>query len=238
MDDIKISQKEASKFAERLYTKVGKLHEQLREENKNVDNETLTRLFRLLPKRLDGKSVLDAGGGSGVFTQLALDRGAKRAVCLDISNTMLSFAKKRKRQFKLKRMEIIIRDLTKTKFRSSSFDIILAIYSLPHIADLKKTFSEFARILKRGGLVFIASDYYKTKNPKLIGTQIRYVVGGVNLDGIIQTKHDYTNSMKESGFKIKDFYIVKKAHGLSVSSKYKHKKDVVQHTFSAVVIKS
>lgn len=229
-----ISQREASKYAANLYNKIGVWHEKLRESDKKIDSEILTRLFKLLPSKLNGKTVLDAGCGSGIFSQMLLEKGAEEVACVDVSDKMLRLAKHRKSANKLKQMKILKRDLTETKLKSNSFDIIFAIYSLPYISDLEKAFWEFSRMLKNKGLIFVASDFYQIKQQRLRGTKIKYILGGFKITGILHTKEDYTTLAKKEGFYVKDFFVVKKAHGLKVDPTYKYKKLVKQFTFGAV----
>lgn len=232
-----ISQKEATKYASKLYDKIGAWHEKLRDGDKKIDGEVLTRLFRALPANLKDKKVLDAGGGSGVFSQMLLEKGVKEVVCIDVSEKMLQFARRRKTSNNLKQLKILKRDLSETKLKNNHFDIIFAIYSLPYISELDKTFKEFARVLKVGGLVFVASDFYNIKKDNLRGTQIKYMLGDIKMAGILHTKEDYTETAKNAGFSIKDFFVVEKAHGLKIDPSYKHKKLVKQFTFGSLLQK-
>ena len=92
---MKIPQVKASRCIRRLYNKIGAEHEKIRDKGE-IDSEVLGKLLTFLPKNLSGKIVLDAGGGSAHFSQLALKRGAKKVICMDISDFMLRLARKRK----------------------------------------------------------------------------------------------------------------------------------------------
>ena len=231
-----LSQKVFSQQAARLYNKIGLRHEKLRAEDKKIDQE-ITRLFKFLPKNLRGKTVLDAGCGSGIFSQALLKRGAERVICLDISEAMLNLARRRKRKFKLEGLHIVRDDLTRTKFKSKSFDIILAIFSLPYIIDLENIFKEFRRILKDKGLVFIASNYFRIKRESLLHTKVKYILGDIKLIGIIHTIEEYLDTAESNRFLIKDFFTNKEPHGLKINPSYKDKNLVKIHSFSAVLTK-
>ncbi|MDO8600839.1 MAG: class I SAM-dependent methyltransferase [bacterium] len=231
------SQKEASRHAEGLYNTVGAWHEKLRKSDKKIDSEVLTRLFKFLPRNLSGQVMLDAGCGSGIFSELLLKRGAKKAVCVDVSDAMLKFARKRKKAASLRGMDIRKKDFTKTGFPDKTFDLIIAIYSLPYVVDVKKVFKEFSRLLKIGGLLFIASDFYKIKKSSLRGTKIRYLLGEMPLTGVVHTKDDYLKAATLNKFSVEDFFVVEKAHGLRIDPSYKYKNFVKQYTFSFVLQK-
>ncbi|MEX1997829.1 MAG: methyltransferase domain-containing protein [Candidatus Andersenbacteria bacterium] len=225
-----------SKEAEILYDKVGFGHEDLREVGE-LDSEVLSQLFEKLPQDLDGKVILDAGGGAGLFSQMVLERGAEKVVLIDISSKMLNFAKKRKEEHQLDKLEINKGDLLDTKFDSDSFDIILCIYALPHVSDIQDAFKEFSRVLKEGGLVFLASDFYTIDDMSLHGVKTNYKIGDVRLFGFAHTKDDYLQAINENGLETQELFVVDDAKGLSIDPSYEHKNKMQIHTFGAVLYK-
>ncbi|MDD5251992.1 MAG: class I SAM-dependent methyltransferase [Patescibacteria group bacterium] len=228
-----IPQKQASRSAKRLYRRIAREHEQLRADDKMIDNEVLTRLFKLIPARLNGRAVFDAGGGSGAFSQMLLERGDSSAVCLDISDEMRALARRRKKEAGLKKMRIVAGDLVNTGLKGKQFDIIIAVYSLPYVSEMERCFAEFARLLKPGGQLFVASDFYELKKPELRRTFIKYLLGDIKMTGIVQTKADYARSAEQNGFTMKRFFVLKKAHGLKIDPNYRFRIFVTQRTFGA-----
>jgi len=54
-------------------------------------------------------------------------------------------------------------DLTKTRFRSSSFDVLLCVSVIEHEVNLDSFFKEASRLLRRGGTLFVSTDYWEPK---------------------------------------------------------------------------
>jgi ubiquinone/menaquinone biosynthesis C-methylase UbiE len=225
---------QGAKLALELYDRIGAQHEEIRGEGK-IDNEVLSRLFKFLPRDLHGKVVADMGGGSGAFSEFALSRHARKAILVDVSDRMLLFARNRKRQRHLRNLEIRKADLTVSKIKSHSVDIIFSIYSLPHVFDIGKAFKEFNRILKKGGFVFVASDFYAVKRKDLIGTKTSYLIGKIKLFGFAHTKADYLKVLRDNDFLVKEFFVVKNAKGLRIDPNYRYKKLMRIYTFGAYI---
>lgn len=97
---------------------------------------------------LDGKRVLDAGCGPGVYSEDLLRRGAV-VTSIDISDRMLEHARKRLGPD----ADIRLVDMTKPLdiFQADEFEFINAPLCLDYIEDWRSLFSEFCRMLKPGG---------------------------------------------------------------------------------------
>ena len=54
-------------------------------------------------------------------------------------------------------------DLTQTPFPAQSCDCAISMSTIEHGVDLESFFSEAARILKRGGLLLVTTDYWEKK---------------------------------------------------------------------------
>ncbi len=234
---MKIPQIKVSRCIRRLYNKIGAEHEKIRDDGE-IDSEVLSKLLTFLPKNLSGKIVFDAGGGSGHFSQLVLERGAEKVICMDISDFMLRLARKRKTKSNLVKLEVKKGDFTKTKLPNNSIDIILSIYSLPHVSDINQAFKEFSRTLKPKGLLFLASDYYDVSKKSLAGREVLYNLGKIKLIGFIHNKAEIQQSAYRNYFSQKQFFTVKKPKGLSVSDNFQWKQFVKIHSFGAVFIKN
>lgn len=109
----------------------------------------------LIPE-VEGKRILDAGCGTGVYTDWLLDHDAD-VVGFDASEQMLKHARNRVGN------EV---DLHQAALEEplqfadpDSFDGIVSALALGYVQDLGKPFSEFARVLKSGGFVVFSTGH-------------------------------------------------------------------------------
>jgi SAM-dependent methyltransferase len=117
--------------------------------------------FSLLPD-VAGLYVLDAGCGSGIYTEWLLDHGAAVVAC-DVTPEMIDIARQRVGD----RAEFHVADLSQplTFAGSTRFDLIVSPLVLDYIADWLPVFEELYRVLKPGGLLVFscghpASDFF------------------------------------------------------------------------------
>jgi len=98
-----------------------------------------------------GMKVLDVGAGTGVISLLSQeivgDDGV--VVALDPSKGMLSEAK----ASGVKRTTMGLGEAL--PFPDDSFDMLTMGFALRHVADLRKTFEEYRRVLKPGGKILL-----------------------------------------------------------------------------------
>jgi SAM-dependent methyltransferase len=101
----------------------------------------------LLPD-VDGRRVLDAGCGPGVYAEWLLDHGAE-VVAVDVSPKMVAFARARVGD----RCEVRHADLGQPLdfLADESFDLVLSPLVLSYLADWHGPFREFHRILRPAG---------------------------------------------------------------------------------------
>lgn len=101
-----------------------------------------------LPKNAN---VLDAGCGPGTFTQLFTDADM-HVIGIDLSDNMLTIARKNVPNARFQKM-----DISELTFPDTSFDGIIAAYSLIHIPtrQVPKVLHGFRRVLKPNGLLCV-----------------------------------------------------------------------------------
>jgi len=94
--------------------------------------------------------ILDMGCGSGVFTSF-IKKAFKnsKVIGVDISKGCIERARK-----EYPKIEFVIDDVEKTKFKSNSVDVIWYSGILHHFPDFTKVATEAFRLLKPGGLFF------------------------------------------------------------------------------------
>jgi ubiquinone/menaquinone biosynthesis C-methylase UbiE len=119
------------------------------------------RLF-YSPEEVRGKSVLDAGCGTGIFSIIFARNGAGRVVGIDISPGSLETAKGLKERFNLSNAEFRLQDMLRLPFADAVFDIVWAWGTVHHTTDPLRAVSELIRVLRPGGSLFLAV-YKRTK---------------------------------------------------------------------------
>ncbi len=105
----------------------------------------------LLPD-VEGKQVLDAGCGPGVYSELLIGRGAE-VIAIDVSPAMVELAKARLGEL-VNVLQVNLEEPL-TFAESASFDLIISPLVLDYISDLPSIYKEFYRVLRSPGhLVF------------------------------------------------------------------------------------
>lgn len=118
--------------------------------------ETKRAIQKALGERRYG-SVLEVGGGDGVWTELLLDR-SKFITELDMSEEMIGALKKRLGA--RNDTKFICGDFLKNDLPPASFDFVYAIRCFEYFSDKQRAIQEMYRLLKKNGEVLIV-----TKNP-------------------------------------------------------------------------
>lgn len=104
---------------------------------------------RILPA-LSGRRVLDVGCGSGRFTYYFAEYGPSELVGIDVSEEMLSLARKRLSPGANIRFEESSAD-SLSGFDSGSFDFVFSSTTMHYVEELEKAFSEAYRVIAPGG---------------------------------------------------------------------------------------
>lgn len=105
---------------------------------------------------VDGKRVLDAGCGTGVYTEWLVDQGAD-VVGVDVSDEMLGHAIEQvgdRAAFERADLEAPLEFAT-----ARSFDGIVSALALSYVEDWRGVFSEFARLLRPGGFFVFSTGH-------------------------------------------------------------------------------
>jgi ubiquinone/menaquinone biosynthesis C-methylase UbiE len=132
---------------------------------------------------LAGKIVLDVGGGTGVLSLLALKAGAARVVCGDISEYMLSEARRKAidQLDNLDRIDFRKLDAESLPFEDGSFDVVLSSMSFGLFPDQKKAVAEMIRVLRVGGCLGLGAHgpehYWEAIDASFRVITKRYVFG-------------------------------------------------------------
>ncbi len=161
----------------------------------------------LLPE-VEGKRVLDAACGPGVYAEWLLSRGAE-VVAVDASPKMIELARRRLGDAADIRHADIAKPLT--FLSDESFDVVLSSLTLHYIKDWRMTFGEFYRVLRHGGSFvlsvghpFFDYTYFKSEKyfeTELVGSEWKGFEGvKVYMPTFRRSLEETLNPLTEAGF--------------------------------------
>jgi SAM-dependent methyltransferase len=101
---------------------------------------------------------LEIGSGTGYFTlNLMQDAVIGAGVCTDVSPGMLDALLANAARLGLE-VETVVSDAAALPFEDSSFDLVLGHAVLHHLPELERSFAEFLRVLRPGGVLLFAGE--------------------------------------------------------------------------------
>jgi ubiquinone/menaquinone biosynthesis C-methylase UbiE len=107
----------------------------------------------------NGKEVVDVGCGTGILSFIALEKGASKISCVDISKIMLE--KCREKSITKGYTDDLISfhegDAEKLPFNDAAFDIVLLNMVLGIVPNQQATITELTRILRPGGTIALSA---------------------------------------------------------------------------------
>jgi len=118
--------------------------------------------YQFASKFVEGKDVLEVACGSGYGGYYFMSKGAKTVTCGDLSESAIAYGKL---NYVKKGLGFQVLNAAKLPFPDSSFDVIVSIETLEHVAGYEDFIRECGRVLKESG-VFVCStpDLNKTKD--------------------------------------------------------------------------
>ena len=151
----------------------------------DLGREHYTRIATALLEGVDLRSrqVLDVGGGTGVLSLLALERGAARVVCGDQSLYMLHRcrAKAAAAGHNADRVAVQLLDAERLPFADNSFQAVLSSMLLGLVPDQARVVAEMARVVQPGGAVALSTHgpelYWQASDAMFRAVPKRYVLG-------------------------------------------------------------
>lgn len=113
-------------------------------------------VLSLLPDRLDGLSVLDAGCGPGFLAADLSGRGA-RVTAFDVTPAMVEMTRNRLGP----ESQVLLANLEEPlEFAGdASFDFIVCPLVLSYVEDWDAVFAEFYRVLRPGGSIVVSTEH-------------------------------------------------------------------------------
>lgn len=140
--------------AKEFFNKVAPEWESLR---KNYYDESIKNSILELGILKPGATVMDLGAGDGYISR-TVAKSVKKVIAVDISGEMLRELKKKAKEDGIKNIETLETDGQDMPVGDSSVDIVFASMFLHHIEEPQFAAKEMKRVLKPGGIVFLA-DY-------------------------------------------------------------------------------
>ena len=116
-----------------------------------VETECAFRLFPIEPHM----RVLDVGCGTGNFSIKCAHKGAL-VTGIDISENMLTIARKKARQEKVK-VEFKQMNCQDLQFPEHFFDSVLSMATIEFITEPRKMIAEMFRVCKKGGSILVGT---------------------------------------------------------------------------------
>jgi len=141
------------------YVKTGAEQNRLKKKNEGRVEEIRTKeiLKRFLPK--DPAVVCDIGGGAGVYSFFLAEQGHKVHMS-DLVELHIEQAKKQNHKSEHKLQSLKIEDARSLSYTSEFADALLLLGPLYHLTDKRdriKSLKEAYRVLKQGGMLFVAA---------------------------------------------------------------------------------
>jgi len=97
-------------------------------------------------------TVLDFGCGTGLISNEIADN-VKLIHAIDISSKMIEIAKNKAENRKIQNIDYTYSTIFDERYKSGSFDVILAFYILHLVENNQKTIQRINDLLKQGGLI-------------------------------------------------------------------------------------
>ena len=133
-----------------------------------AETEKIMDAMGIKPDNLKSKRFLDAGCGMGIIAY-GISRFGCDVVAIDISESVQMAFK----MCKGKNIHFVKGDLAKIPFKENCFDFIYCGDVLMNVSDPKKVLSNFFKLLKRGGKLFVT---FYNKNSNITYWKIVYPV--------------------------------------------------------------
>ena len=203
---------------ENVYDKIAnQYHRKIPANFYNAELEFPSMLRILKGLDLSGKKVLDLGCGSGRYTKILLNKGA-RVWASDPSERMLEIARMENKKAIFKKGTA-----SRIPFKSNFFDVIVAGLCLDHVKDSDKAFKEANRVLRKDGIFIFSRNnpiietadnvkgkYHVFERYFKEGKRKKHFPSfGVNVPYYHITMQTLIRSIIRSGFAIEDYIDVK-----------------------------
>jgi len=139
--------------------------------------------YQLYKCDFQGKHVLDVGGGTGIIALMALEMGASKAICGDISEFMLKQGRNKAKNlgYNSDRIEFRQLDAEALPFKNDSFDVVITGMAFGLFPDQGEAVKEMFRVLRPGGFISLGAHgpehYWEAVDASLRVMNKKYFLG-------------------------------------------------------------
>ncbi len=175
---------------------------------KENPDDLIRQTFKMLPKNLEDKQVIDIGCGEGRWDRLMAKRGAM-VTGIDSSQKMIEIAKKRSKKFGDK-IELLRKDIRNLADNDKKFDFAFSCYTFNNISNLNDIFQILNKILKNDGELLIATKLLNFNNSenKILKNYYLPIKSGEHLIYTYGNElEDYEKISKNNDFELIDSYL-------------------------------
>lgn len=118
--------------------------------------------YKFAAKYVKNKSVLDIACGSGYGSLLLAKSGARQVVGVDISLSVIRFARKK---YSHQKVRYMVSDIL--KFQSEKkFDVIISFETIEHVKEDLKVLKKIYSLLSNGGIIILSTPNRVITSPK------------------------------------------------------------------------
>ncbi len=104
-------------------------------------------------KKLKELNILDVGASTGIIDSVVAKKVGK-VIGTDIDKGAVKFAN---HNFKTKKLSFKIEDALNLSFPDNKFDVVICTHVYEHVSNPKELFQEIYRVLKPGGVCYLAA---------------------------------------------------------------------------------
>ena len=109
------------------------------------------KVYKFLEQFAKDNDVLDVGCGTG-YGAAYLRTAAKSVIGIDLSKSAIRFARKRYPE-----TQTLVMDAHSLQLQPQSVDLVVSTENFEHLRDQEKSLQELIRVLRPGGMCFIAT---------------------------------------------------------------------------------
>jgi 2-polyprenyl-3-methyl-5-hydroxy-6-metoxy-1,4-benzoquinol methylase len=132
------------------------------QQGKKEEQDYIKIIERIKKYLKTSDTVLDFGCGTGLISN-EIAGNVKLIHAIDISSKMIEIAKNKADNRQIRNIDYSYSTIFDEKYKSGSFDVILAFYILHLVEDNKKTIQRINDLLKPGGFIISVTPCIREK---------------------------------------------------------------------------